>query len=263
MRKLLQYCFKWIIDWWAIIHFGAIVLVLALSPSTYQGGKRALIANKIYTCTWQVLPWFAVLCTLISMVLIRIVVVTAASYGLSYYALEVVVRVLVLELIPLGATLFVVLRSGIAGGIGARVNANLANLAGNARAENAAADSNAPANHVPAIIASAFTVLTLAFVSCLLTLTLAYGLVYGLSPWGFGDYSRTVGRIFDPSTMLMFGVKILLFSLAVGIVPIASESRARATGEPTSDTAPVSRGTVRLFLALILVEAGSLAIKYV
>ena len=45
------------------------------------------------------LPWFTLLAALVSLVLIRIVVVTAVSYGLSRYALEMVVRVLVLELI--------------------------------------------------------------------------------------------------------------------------------------------------------------------
>ena len=50
------------------------------------------------------------LSTLISLVVIRIVLVTALSYGLSQYALEMVVRVLVLELIPLAAALFAALR---------------------------------------------------------------------------------------------------------------------------------------------------------
>lgn len=51
--------------------------------------------------------------TLLSLVLIRVVVVTALSYGLSQYALQMVVRVLVLELIPLSAAMFVALRAGL------------------------------------------------------------------------------------------------------------------------------------------------------
>ena len=43
----------------------------------------------------------------------RFVVVTALSYGLSKYALEMVVRVLVLELIPLTSAIFVALRCAI------------------------------------------------------------------------------------------------------------------------------------------------------
>ena len=63
------------------------------------------------------LLWFCVLSALISLVIIRIVVVTALSYGLSGYALEMVVRVLVLELIPLTASLFVALRSTLPAGV--------------------------------------------------------------------------------------------------------------------------------------------------
>ncbi|MBP6720620.1 MAG: ABC transporter permease, partial [Rhodoferax sp.] len=84
-----------------MIHFGAAVLVMALSPSTYNRRHRAVTSRYIYRNTWEVLPWFTVMSTLLSLVLIRVVVVTALSYGLSQYALQMVVRVLVLELIPL------------------------------------------------------------------------------------------------------------------------------------------------------------------
>src|SRR6218665_3663179 len=65
---------RWALAWWRLFYLGAVVLVL---------------------------PGFTVLAALISLVLTRIVVVTALSYGLSRYALEMLIRVLVLELIPL------------------------------------------------------------------------------------------------------------------------------------------------------------------
>ena len=61
--------------------------------------------------------WFTLVCTLVSLVLIRIVLVTAISYGLSTFALEMVVRVLVLELIPLTAAVFVALRCSLPDGL--------------------------------------------------------------------------------------------------------------------------------------------------
>jgi phospholipid/cholesterol/gamma-HCH transport system permease protein len=63
------------------------------------------------------LAWFGVLSALVSLVLIRIVVVTSQSYGLSRFALEMVVRVLVLELIPLCAAAFVALRTTLPAGL--------------------------------------------------------------------------------------------------------------------------------------------------
>ena len=106
-------------SWWFMVHFGAVVLVMALSPSTYSKTHRATTAQYIYASTWQVLPWFTAMAALLSLVLIRVVVVTALSYGLSQYALQMVVRVLVLELIPLSAAMFVALRAGLAFNAGA------------------------------------------------------------------------------------------------------------------------------------------------
>ena len=74
---------------------------------------RAALARHVYLGTAPILPWFTVLSSLISVVVIRIVVVTALGYGLSKYALEMVVRVLVLEMIPLTSAIFVALRCAI------------------------------------------------------------------------------------------------------------------------------------------------------
>lgn len=235
-------CVRSAASWWGVIHFGAVALVLALSPSTYDRGNRAAIIWNIYASTWQVLFWFTVLCALISLVLIRIVVVTASSYGLSQYALEMVVRVLVLELIPLGAALFVVLRSGM-----------LTNTGSTA--------SPLHIEHVPRMIAIAFSVATLAAVSSVVALVLAYLVVYGLSPWGLAEYTHMVGRVFDPVVTVTFVLKTVWFSLAVAVIPLVSTLQTQHETARESNTVP--QGTVRLFLVLVLIEGVSLAAKYI
>lgn len=246
-RRLLRS----VADWWAIVHFGAITLVIALSPATYRGQRRGQIARDIYLTSWQVLPWFTVLCALICLVLIRIVVVTAQSYGLSQYALEVVVRVLVLELIPLSAALFVVLRTG---------------MASPWQAPDEGATPLTRAQHgqrlVSSAIASAFSVLLLAAVSSVVALAIAYMVVYGVSPFGFTAYTRMVGRVFDGPVSLSFVLKTLLFACAVAVVPAGSNLHAPPPPAARGAIA-VSAGTVRLFLVLVLIEASSLAVKYI
>ena len=96
---------RWALAWWRILYLGAVVCVLVLSPSSYGKVTRRALARHLYLDTAPVLPGFTVLAALISLVLTRIVIVTAISYGLSRYALEMVIRVLVLELIPLTAAL--------------------------------------------------------------------------------------------------------------------------------------------------------------
>lgn len=242
-------------------YFGASALVIALSPSTYGRSGRRAIAEHIYYGTWRVLPWFAIATTLVSLVLIRIVVVTALSYGLSQYALEMMVRVLVLELIPLGAALFVALRAGLAFNAGAVIPAMLEERAKKDDSPIARFDRDAVAE----VIASVFSVLSLAMVSSAVVLVLAYLNVYGLSPWGLESYTRTVGRIFDPIVTVGFALKTILFGLAVAVIPMAAMLELSRHGSKASAavTSTVQPGAMRLFFMLLLIEAGSLAVKYI
>lgn len=242
-------------SWWFMLHFLAIVLVMALSPSTYNRTSRATTSQHIYASTWRVLPWFTALTALLSLVLIRVVVVTALSYGLSQYALQMVVRVLVLELIPLSAALFVALRAGLT------VNVVAPATTGTAGAPSAALDMvNLRHELVPRVLANVFTVLALATVSSVIALVLAYLAVYGLSPWGLPGYTRTVGQVFDPAVTLGFGLKTVFFSLAVAVVPLAASLEATRQATSADSLQP---GAVRLFLVLLLIEATSLVIKYI
>jgi phospholipid/cholesterol/gamma-HCH transport system permease protein len=237
--------------------FGATALVIALSPSSFNRASLVAMARHIYTSTWRVLPWFTMASALFSLVLIRIVLATALSYGLSQYALEMMVRVLVLELIPLSAALFVALRAGLAFNTGDVLPV----------VRTGWPDEPANFHHgvVPEVIASAFSVLSLAMVSSAIVLVLAYLNVYGLSPWGLVDYTRTVGRVFDPVVTAGFALKTILFGLAVAVVPMAAmlELSRQEGGTHSAASSTVQPGAMRLFFILLLIEAGSLAVKYI
>jgi phospholipid/cholesterol/gamma-HCH transport system permease protein len=243
-----------------MIHLGAIALVMAFSPTTYNRENRIATSRTIYTSTWQVLPWFTLLSALISLVLIRIVVVTALSYGLSRYALEMVVRVLVLELIPLTAAMFVALRAGMAFNAG---DARAVMVASNDTSDksSARAQNRLRRELVPQVIANAFAVLSLAMVSSIVVLILAYVSVYGGSPWGVVEYTRTVGRIFNPAVTIGFIFKTVFFGLAVAVIPSAALLEMHRYGIVPSST--VQPGAVRLLFVLLVIEAASLAIKYI
>ena len=242
-----------LVSWWFMLQLGAVVLAMALTPRTYTALFRAATARQLVITTWQVLPWFSSLAALLSLVLIRIVVVTALSYGLSQYALQMVVRVLVLELIPLSAAMFVALRSGLAFNAGAAPVAAVPRLRGLHDLD----PQRLRSELAPRVLAEAFSVLTLAMVNSVVVLVLAYLTVYGLSPWGLPGFTRTVGQVFDLSVSLGFMLKVFLFSLAVAVVPMAASLEA----PPTSST--MQPGAVRLFLVLLILEVGSLLVKYI
>ena len=84
-ERLAQLIWGWALAWWRIVYLGAVVLVLVLSPSSYSRVGRHLLARRMYLDTLPIL-------------------------------LEMVIRVLVLELIPLTAAMFVAMRCAIPSG---------------------------------------------------------------------------------------------------------------------------------------------------
>lgn len=246
----------WSAGWWHIVWLGALILVLAMSPSSYHRKNRAKLARHIVLGTAPYLPGFALMAAFVSVVLIRIVIVTTASYNLSHYAFEMMVRVLVLELIPLAAALFVALRCTVPSG------ADLIRM--HARGELDAlrrADID-PLRHelLPRVLAGIFAVLMLAAVSSLIATVLAYIAVHGFTLSGFAGFTRAMGQIFNPAVALIFSLKTLFFSLAVSLTPVAAflrvQRKARAQHNPELES------LARLFTILLLIEAVSLISNY-
>jgi phospholipid/cholesterol/gamma-HCH transport system permease protein len=259
---------RWLLGWWEIVYFGAQALVIALSPSSYRAHTANIVARHIYLSVGSILPWYSVLAAVVSLVITRIVVVTALSYGLSQYALEMVVRVLVLELLPISAAIFVALRYM------APISSDVAMMQRESQLASWREDQTVLRDELmPRVLAGVVSVLTLTAVSAVLALLIAYVVVYGLSPWGFDAYTRMVGRVFGPAIALGFAVKSLLFSLAVGVIPIAASMMNESTSGGSKEKVRAARvglnlagisesSMVRLFLVIFLIEAATLTIRY-
>ena len=246
----------WLGQWWKLLHLGAVLLLLALSPSNYKRADRLALGRHLYDNTAPIMLGFSVLCALVSLVLTRIVVTTALSYGLSQYAMQVVIRVLVLELIPLTAALFVALRCTIPDG------AELAEM--QARGDlNALRQKgiNPMAREVlPRVLAGIFSTITLAVLSCVVALVVAYVVVYGFSGSGFAGYTRLFGQVFGPAVTTIFIMKTLLLSLAVSLIPMASALYGSAVNG--TRTSAEMRGLVRMFAVILMIEVLSLVGNY-
>jgi len=242
----------WLAGWWRVLYLGAQIMVLAASPSSYSPANRLLLARHVVLATAPILLWFTLLCALATLVITRIVVVTALSYGLSQYALQLIIRVLVLELIPLGAALFVALRSTIAS------SAELAEM--RLRGELASMPDPLRQEAMPRALAGVFASVTLAALSCVVALVLAYLAVYGFTLSALPAYTRLFGQVFNPAVTLIFVLKTLFFSLAVALMPIASA---------LYDEAPAGlrhgaelRALARMFVVILLIEMVSLVGNY-
>lgn len=247
---------RWLAGWWRILFFGASLLVLAGTPSSYTRETRAALVHHVYVDTAPILWWFTALAALLTLVITRIVVVTALSYGLSQYALEMVIRVLVLELIPLTAALFVALRCTIPNGAALAAMRRSGEFDALARAGRDPVVTQA----LPRALAGIYATITLAALSCVVALVLAYFAVYGMTLAGVPAYTRVFGHVFNPAVSLIFILKTLLFSLAVAIIPMAS-GLYDVEGTGSRESAAL-QGLVRMFAVLIVLEAASLAGNY-
>jgi len=257
-QRLATLIARRIASWWQVTLFGGALLVLALSPSTYTRRRRPALARHLVLDTGPNLAWFTLLSALISLVLIRIVVVTAFSYGLSQFAVQMVVRVLVLELIPTTGALFVALRCTIPRGA-ELAEWRLVRHRSGALAEARGADA-VREEVVPRAVAGIFAVWTLVAVSGVVALVVAYLVVYGFALGGLAAYTRTVGQVFEPDVSTIFVLKTLFLSLAVGVIPMAW-----AWGGPPTRHSAAGRELqvlVRLFVVILLIEVASLMGSY-
>jgi len=247
---------EWLRAWGRLLAFGARALVQTFTPAVYNSATRSVVLKQIYFTAWQILPGFLLFAALLSYVIIQIVVTTARAYGLSEFALEVSVRVVVLETLPLLTVLFIALRSGAA------INTEVAlmNINNEIGALEAAGVDPMRFEFTPRVISGALSVYALTLLSSIVALILAYVAVYGFQPWSLADFSRVIAKIFSPVALLMLTCKSLLFGLAVTLIPI----RAGLEAPRMLFFAPIAvlRGMVRLFFVIMFIEVASLALIY-
>lgn len=248
---------SWLRAWGRALLFAFTAAAAALSFSAYTTRTRSIAMRQVYFAAWQVLPGFTLFAAALSWVVIQITVSLAREYNLAQFALELAFRVVVLELVPLLTALYVALRSGAA------IVTEVAVMANNGELDEMRSANLDPYERefVPRIAAAAVSVFALTVVSSFVVILIAYLVMYGASPWGFSEYSRTVALVFSPAELGGFLLKCVAFGVVVAVIPIAAGLD--ATRDPRSVPVAVMGGMVRLFVALALIELINLAVKYV
>ena len=247
----------WLRAWARAGHFALLAAAAGFSRSTYTAQTRAVLLRQMYFTAWEVAVGYTLFASLLSLVVVEITINAARVYGLAPYALELVFRVLVLEILPFGTALFVAIRSGSA----LSTEIALMHVTGELRRMDADGIDPFEQEFVPRVVAAALSLLALTVLSCGMAMVLAYVGMYGFSPWGFAEYTRTVARVFSEPTLAGLALKCIVFGVVVAVIPIAAGLDATSNVK----TAPVAvmGGLVRLVLALGLLQVLSLAVKYV
>jgi phospholipid/cholesterol/gamma-HCH transport system permease protein len=247
----------WFLAWGRSARFAFAVVAAVLSRKLYTPRARMATAQQVYYTAWQVLPGFTLFAALLGIVVVEITLSVAREFALEDYALELIFRALVLELMPLLTALFVALRSGSA------ISAEIAMMRIAGHFDDLASAGIEPfeKEFVPRVAAAAVSVFALTTLACVFLVALSYLLMYGPSPWGFEPFTRTIARVFTPLALGGLGVKCMAFGAVVAVIPISAGLD--ATRDAKSVPVAVMDGMVRLFFALGLIEILALAVKYV
>ena len=244
--------------WGRVFRFALVAFVGMLSPSTYNKATRVVVQKQIYFTAWQILPGFALFSALFSYLIIEIVGATARRYGLYEYAQELIVRILVLEILPLITALFVALRTGAA------INTEVAlmKIQNELDAMQRIGIDPLRLELLPRVVGGTISVLALTAVNIVVALWLTHFILIDFHPWTLtsGDFTRMIGRVLDAPAMLVLWIKTFAFGFAVTVIPITEGLNApqKLFAAPIA----VLRGMVRLFFALMVIEAAAIAIVY-
>jgi phospholipid/cholesterol/gamma-HCH transport system permease protein len=247
----------WFTVGYGIFAFLTQAVLLLLDRTTWNRATYDVVIKQVYFTAIQILPVFLGYVLIISWLLISIILSTARDFGLTEFASEMTIRVLVLELLPFLTALFIALRSGSA------MNTEVALMQVNNELD-ALAHCKVPPmqfEFLPRLIGGVVSVIALACLAGLLALLLAYLSMYGLTPAGLDLFTRTIAKIFDFRIVAGLIVKCALFGLAVTLIPITAglETPKKLFMVPVS----VLRGMMRVFFVIVVIEVASLALKYI
>lgn len=245
-----------IAPWRYPVELAARALWEMASPRCYNHAIRTVLHKQIYFTAFQILPSYTFFMAVFSFLLIQIVVGAADQYGLSDFALELSIRILVIDVLPLITALFVALRSGAA------INTEIALMKITNEYEALRANGVDPLRFelIPRVLGGMVSVFALTTVSSMVAMGFSFLAVYGPQPWAFEDFSQTIAAVFSPRILVGLWLKIFLFGLLVTVIPIAAGMNVprKLFFAPIS----VLQGMVRLFFALMLLEVISLALRY-
>ena len=247
----------WFTIGYDIFAFLAKAIVLLLDPSTWNRATFDVVVKQVYFTAVQILAVFLGYALVISWLIITIILSTARDFGLTQFASEMTIRVLVLELLPFLTALFIALRSGSA------INTEVALMQVNNELD-ALAHCRVPPmqfEFLPRLVGGVLSVVILAGLAGLLALLLAYLSIYGLGTAGVGPFTQTIAKVFNFQILGGLIAKCALFGLAVTLIPVTAglETPKKLFMVPVS----VLRGMMRVFFAIVAIEVVSLALKYI
>lgn len=254
-KQLWQHLHEWWLLWWNNLYVACASLVLMVSPGSYSLAMFSKVALRVYAQLKWPLVLFLVLAGMLTYVITRIVSGQLVTYGMGRLTLPLLLRVIVIELVPLAAAIVVAIKMSIP------LGAELVSLRRNkqlAQVQQAGGDVMRT-EMFPRLMMSFYASTMLTTFASLLCMVMLYLAVYGYTRAGLPLFTHEYGRLMTPIFTGIYTVKVLLFGLVVGLIPLTSGLYDARYGL-RSDTELAT--LARMLAILLLLEVVSLMLNY-
>lgn len=254
-QSFVQSFYDWCFLWWNNIYLMSISIILLALPSSHSLAMWRQIALQTYVR----LKWSLILTLLLTIaftaVLTGIVLRSLGSFGFSNLALPLLLRAVLLETIPLAASIVVAIKVSIPLGL------ELSQLRCNQWLKTIQASAGDPlrAELLPRLLMGFYASTMLTAFGSILTMLMLYLGVYGFTLAGFEGYTHTFAAIMTPSFALAYIIKVGLFGFVVGLLPLSTALYdARYGLKADTELANLAR----MLTILLLIEVVALAFNY-
>lgn len=255
LENIGRFTLKEIKSFAEIFYFAGKVLYRVFQPGTYNIATRTVLINQIYFTSVQILPAFLAVSVLFGSLLIGIVFQILKDSGLTQFFGNVLMGLIVTELSPFFTVLLITLRSGSA------ISTEMAVMKVNREIKTLETFRIDVINYllVPRIING---IISMVLLSVLFSIVLmGSGILFSRVIFGMSVdvYSNILLNSANFSDIVIALMKCVAFGFFVTLIPI--HFGLRASHELTSIPIVVSRGMVRVFIAILIIEVLSLITK--
>ena len=238
-----------------MISFAGKVFRRILTPATYNSATRTVLINQIYFTSVQILPAFLLVSAFFGSLFIGVVFQVLKDLCLVALLGNVLMGLIVTELSPFFTVLLITLRSGAA------INAEMAAMQVNREIKALETFRIDIIDYLlaPRVVNGVISVVLLSFLFSIVLMTsgiLFSRVIFGISA---DVYVNILLNSTNFSDIVVALLKCAAFGFFITLIPIYSGLQ--ATHEPTSIPIVVSRGMVRVFAAILVIEVLSLLIR--
>lgn len=238
----------------ASLSFAARVILHALNPLSYHSAMRMVLFKQIYFTAVQVLPIFMLIAFAFGSVIVGSVITLASQFGLLNEIGNILVYFIFNEFTPFFTALLIALRSGAA------VNTEIAVMSVNNELHSLQSYKIDLIDYLylPRILNGMISVTALATLFSMIMLISGYLFLLFYLQMELSNYLRILLNAIELQNILMLVIKSLTFGFFIMLLPIYSgyKTQKSYSAIPIS----VSNGMVNLFMAIFIIEIGSILI---